>query len=131
MQLVQASGLVKTFSRLRAVDDVSLEVSRGEVVGFLGPNGAGKSTTMKMLTGLLPASEGRASLFGQEVDPNDMAVRQRMAGALALRAVLPVALLADRPWTLPMPPTTAARWMTRSGRKSSYMRWTLTWSTRS
>lgn len=78
MQLVQASGLVKTFSRLRAVDGVSLEVSRGEVVGFLGPNGAGKSTTMKMLTGFLEPDAGTASIAGHDVFADPIAARRHL-----------------------------------------------------
>jgi len=57
---------------------VNLRVPRGEIFGFLGSNGCGKTTTMKMLTGLLPPSEGRAWLFGQEVDPHDLATRRRV-----------------------------------------------------
>ncbi|HHU7837049.1 TPA: ribosome-associated ATPase/putative transporter RbbA, partial [Escherichia coli] len=61
-----------------AVDHVNFRISRGEIFGFLGSNGCGKSTTMKMLTGLLPASEGEAWLFGQPVDPKDIDTRRRV-----------------------------------------------------
>jgi ribosome-dependent ATPase len=57
---------------------VSFRIRRGEIFGFLGSNGCGKSTTMKMLTGLLPASEGKAWLFGHEVDPHDIDTRRRV-----------------------------------------------------
>ncbi|MHA4750725.1 ATP-binding cassette domain-containing protein, partial [Enterococcus faecium] len=60
------------------VDHVSFRIRRGEIFGFLGSNGCGKSTTMKMLTGLLPASEGQAWLFGQPVDPRDIDTRRRV-----------------------------------------------------
>ncbi|MFX8449389.1 ATP-binding cassette domain-containing protein, partial [Acinetobacter baumannii] len=53
-------------------------IRRGEIFGFLGSNGCGKSTTMKMLTGLLSASEGQAWLFGREVDPRDLQTRRRV-----------------------------------------------------
>ena len=66
------------FGDFTAVDRVNLRVPRGEIFGFLGSNGCGKTTTMKMLTGLLPPSEGRAWLFGQEVDPHDLATRRRV-----------------------------------------------------
>ena len=90
---IAAEGLTMRFGDFVAVDNVSFQIPRGEIFGFLGSNGCGKSTTMKMLTGLLPASEGRASLFGQEVDPNDMAVRQRvgyMSQAFSLYSELTV-----------------------------------------
>src|SRR5215831_8947873 len=61
---IQATGLTKRFGSFTAVDHVSFTIGRGEIFGFLGSNGCGKSTTMKMLTGLLPASEGEAKLFG-------------------------------------------------------------------
>ncbi|MEZ5606016.1 MAG: ribosome-associated ATPase/putative transporter RbbA [Burkholderiaceae bacterium] len=64
---IEASGLTMRFGDFTAVDHVSFRIRRGEIFGFLGSNGCGKSTTMKMLTGLLPASEGRAWLFGREV----------------------------------------------------------------
>ncbi|EPT0047486.1 ribosome-associated ATPase/putative transporter RbbA, partial [Escherichia coli] len=60
------------------VDHVNFRIPRGEIFGFLGSNGCGKSTTMKMLTGLLPASEGEAWLFGQPVDPKDIDTRRRV-----------------------------------------------------
>jgi ribosome-dependent ATPase len=66
------------FGDFVAVDSVSFRIRRGEIFGFLGSNGCGKSTTMKMLTGLLPASEGRAWLFGHEVDPHDLGTRRRV-----------------------------------------------------
>jgi len=75
---IEARDLTMRFGDFVAVEHVSFRIQRGEIFGFLGSNGCGKSTTMKMLTGLLPASEGKAWLFGQEVDPHDMATRQRV-----------------------------------------------------
>ncbi len=75
---VEARGLTMRFGDFTAVDHVDFRIRRGEIFGFLGSNGCGKTTTMKMLTGLLPASEGRAWLFGREVDPKDMATRRRV-----------------------------------------------------
>jgi ribosome-dependent ATPase len=66
------------FGDFVAVDHVSFRIRRGEIFGFLGSNGCGKSTTMKMLTGLLPATEGDAWLFGQKVNPHDIAIRRRV-----------------------------------------------------
>ncbi|MBG7618637.1 ribosome-associated ATPase/putative transporter RbbA [Herbaspirillum sp. AP02] len=75
---IEAKGLTMRFGDFVAVDHVDFRIRRGEIFGFLGSNGCGKSTTMKMLTGLLQASEGQAWLFGQEVDPHDMATRARV-----------------------------------------------------
>lgn len=75
---VQAIGLTRKFDDFVAVDSVNFEIERGEIFGFLGSNGCGKTTTMKMLTGLLPASEGKALLFGETLDANDMRTRQRV-----------------------------------------------------
>ncbi len=75
---IEARDLTMRFGDFVAVDRVSFRIRRGEIFGFLGSNGCGKTTTMKMLTGLLPASEGRAWLFGQQVDPHDLATRRRV-----------------------------------------------------
>ncbi|RIK84126.1 MAG: multidrug ABC transporter ATP-binding protein [Hyphomicrobiales bacterium] len=75
---IEAEGLTIRFGDFTAVDDVSFRIPRGEIFGFLGSNGCGKTTTMKMLTGLLPASEGTARLFGHEVDPRDIETRRRV-----------------------------------------------------
>lgn len=75
---IEAHGLTMRFGDFVAVDHVNFRIERGEIFGFLGSNGCGKTTTMKMLTGLLPASEGQALLFGQPVDANDLQVRQRV-----------------------------------------------------
>ncbi len=75
---IEAEGLTKRFGDFVAVDRVSFQIRRGEIFGFLGSNGCGKTTTMKMLTGLLPPSEGRARLFGREVNAHDMATRRRV-----------------------------------------------------
>ncbi len=75
---IEAQGLTMRFGDFTAVDHVSFRIRRGEIFGFLGSNGCGKSTTMKMLTGLLPASEGQAWLFGKEIDPKDIDTRSRV-----------------------------------------------------
>jgi ribosome-dependent ATPase len=75
---IEAEGLTQRFGDFTAVDHVSFRIPKGEIFGFLGSNGCGKTTTMKMLTGLLEPTEGRARLFGAEVDPKDMAVRRRV-----------------------------------------------------
>ncbi|RKP54546.1 ribosome-associated ATPase/putative transporter RbbA [Pararobbsia silviterrae] len=75
---IEAHGLTMRFGDFVAVDHVSFRIRRGEIFGFLGSNGCGKSTTMKMLTGLLPASDGRALLFGKQVDANDIDTRRRV-----------------------------------------------------
>ncbi len=78
MTLVSAKGLRKRFGEMIAVDGVSLDVARGEVVGFLGPNGAGKSTTMKMITGFLEPDEGRAEIAGIDVWSDPVAAKARL-----------------------------------------------------
>ncbi|MBX3633621.1 MAG: ribosome-associated ATPase/putative transporter RbbA [Simplicispira sp.] len=75
---IEAEGLTMRFGDFTAVDGVGLRIRRGEIFGFIGSNGCGKTTTMKMLTGLLPASAGTALLFGKPVEPRDMATRQRV-----------------------------------------------------
>jgi ribosome-dependent ATPase len=75
---IRARGLTRRFGDFTAVDQVSFEIHRGEIFGFLGSNGCGKTTTMKMLTGLLPASAGEAELFGQRVDAGDLGTRKRV-----------------------------------------------------
>lgn len=75
---IEARDLTMRFGDFVAVDHVNFRIRRGEIFGFLGSNGCGKSTTMKMLTGLLPASEGQAYLFGQEVDPRNIDTRRRV-----------------------------------------------------
>ncbi|WP_417809356.1 ribosome-associated ATPase/putative transporter RbbA [Thioclava sp.] len=75
---IRAQNLTKRFGDFTAVDNVSFEIARGEIFGFLGSNGCGKTTTMKMLTGLLPATEGEAWIFGQPVDAQDLDARRRV-----------------------------------------------------
>jgi len=75
---IVARHLTKRFGDFTAVDDVNFTIERGEIFGFLGSNGCGKSTTMKMLTGLLPATEGEALLFGKTVDAGSVEVRKRV-----------------------------------------------------
>ena len=76
--LLEATGLVKRFGELTAVDGISLTVPQGEVLGFLGPNGAGKTTTMKMLTGFLAPSEGEAKICGELVTTGTASVRRNI-----------------------------------------------------
>ncbi|MGI0526708.1 ribosome-associated ATPase/putative transporter RbbA [Rhizobium giardinii] len=75
---ITAENLTMRFGDFTAVDHVSFRIQRGEIFGFLGSNGCGKTTTMKMLTGLLPASEGRAELLGKPVNARDIATRMRI-----------------------------------------------------
>ena len=90
---IEAEGLTKRFGSFTAVDHVSFRIEKGEIFGFLGSNGCGKSTTMKMLTGLLPATEGKASLLGQPVDGQNIETRRRigyMSQAFSLYSELTV-----------------------------------------
>jgi ribosome-dependent ATPase len=90
---IEARGLTMRFGDFVAVDRVSLRIERGEIFGFLGSNGCGKSTTMKMLTGLLPPSEGEALLFGRVVDAGNLDTRKRvgyMSQAFSLYSELTV-----------------------------------------
>jgi ribosome-dependent ATPase len=75
---VEAQDLTMRFGDFVAVDHASFHIRRGEIFGFIGSNGCGKSTTMKMLTGLIPATSGQAWLFGAKMDPRDMATRRRV-----------------------------------------------------
>jgi ABC-2 type transport system ATP-binding protein len=79
--MIQIQNLVKTFGAKRAVDDISFNVERGEVLGFLGPNGAGKSTTMRMITGFMPPSAGRVTVGGHDVIESPLEVK-RLIGYL-------------------------------------------------
>ena len=75
---LEAQNLTVRFGDFTAVNKVNFQIKRGEIFGFLGSNGCGKSTTMKVLTGLLEASEGQAWLFGQPVDSRDLSTRHRV-----------------------------------------------------
>lgn len=81
--------LSKRFKTRLAVDDLSLEVRRGEIFGFLGPNGAGKTTTIAMLLGLIRPSSGRALLFGHDVQQNPVAALQRVGAMIEAPAFFP------------------------------------------
>lgn len=85
--MIEASSLTKRYGSLRALDKVSFEVHRGEVVGFLGPNGAGKSTTMRILTCFISASAGTARVHGYDVFDEPLDVRRKL-GYLPQRAPL-------------------------------------------
>src|SRR6516164_4700065 len=90
---IEAEGLTRRFGNFTAVDHVSIRIGRGEIFGFLGSNGCGKSTTMKMLTGLLPATSGTAKLFGTPMGSNDMEARRNvgyMSQAFSLYSELTV-----------------------------------------
>jgi ABC-2 type transport system ATP-binding protein len=73
---IDATGLVKSFGQLRAVDGIDLEVRQGEIFGVLGPNGAGKTTAIRMLATLLPIDSGQARVFGVDVVREPHRVRQ-------------------------------------------------------
>lgn len=75
---IKVASLTKIYDTQKAVDDISFELKRGEIVGFLGPNGAGKSTTMKMITGYLPPTSGVATVCGFDVQEKPMEVRSRV-----------------------------------------------------
>ncbi len=85
--MIEASSLTKRYGAFRALDKVSFEVHRGEVVGFLGPNGAGKSTTMRILTCFISASGGTARVHGHDVFDEPLEVRKKI-GYLPQRASL-------------------------------------------
>jgi ABC-2 type transport system ATP-binding protein len=75
--VIEVQHITKQYGRVTAVDDVSFRVERGEILGFLGPNGAGKTTTMRILTGYIPATEGRAVVAGYDVFTHPIEAKQR------------------------------------------------------
>ena len=90
---IETEGLTRRFGDFVAVDHVSVRIERGEIFGFLGSNGCGKTTTMKMMTGLLPVTEGSAKLFGKPMAADDMEARQKvgyMSQAFSLYSELTV-----------------------------------------
>lgn len=76
--MIKVEGLTKRYARNVAVDHISFQVERGQIVGFLGPNGAGKTTTMRVLTCFLPPSDGRASVAGFDVQQQPIEVKKRI-----------------------------------------------------
>jgi len=82
--LIQIEALTKRFGSFTAVDAVSFEVPRGEVLGFLGPNGAGKSTTMRMLAGFMTPTAGTARICGHDVRTDSVAARRCLGFPISL-----------------------------------------------
>src|ERR1700685_58131 len=76
--MITVQGLTKRYAHTLAVDHISFEVQKGQIVGFLGPNGAGKTTTMRILTCFLPPSEGTATVAGFDVLGQPMEVKKRI-----------------------------------------------------
>jgi len=76
--MIRVEGLTKRYARTVAVDDISFEVQKGQIVGFLGPNGAGKTTTMRVLTCFLPPTAGTANVAGFDVIEKPMEVKRRI-----------------------------------------------------
>lgn len=95
--MVDIQGLTKRFGPITAVDDISFQVARGEVLGFLGPNGAGKSTTMKMITGFLAPDAGTITIDGDNVAEHPVRVKRKLGylpeGAPLYADMTPLALL--------------------------------------
>ena len=76
--MIEVSHLVKSYRDLKAVQDISFKVERGEILGFLGPNGAGKTTTMRMITGVIPPTSGSVKVAGFDVFEQPMEVKKRI-----------------------------------------------------
>src|ERR1700721_97862 len=76
--MIKVEGLTKRYARKLAVDNISFEVEKGQIVGFLGPNGAGKTTTMRVLTCFLPPTAGSATVAGFDVLENPLEVKKRI-----------------------------------------------------
>src|SRR3989337_1383352 len=75
--MIKVSGLTKDFGARRAVHNLSFDAQQGEIVGFLGPNGAGKTTTMRVLTGYMPPTDGKAIVAGYDVFEKPIEAKQR------------------------------------------------------
>ena len=75
---VVVKNISKVYGEQKAVDNVSFEINKGEIVGFLGPNGAGKSTTMKMISCFIEPTSGKASVCGIDVLENPIAVKAKI-----------------------------------------------------
>jgi len=86
--VLEAEGLVKSYRRRRVVDGVSFRVAPGEVVGLLGPNGAGKTTTMRVLTGYMPPTDGKAVVAGYDVQDSPIEAKRRTTQYLHAGPVL-------------------------------------------
>lgn len=77
--MIEIAGLVKTYGSFRAVDDLSLSVQRGEIVGLVGPNGAGKTTTLRCLAGIIPVTFGGIAIGGRDLVADPIEARRRLA----------------------------------------------------
>ncbi len=95
--MIEVKGLVKSFGHLTAVDGVTFNVPKGEVLGFLGPNGAGKSTTMKMITGFVTPTSGTVQVVGYDVDTDPISAKTQIGylpeGAPAYSDMTPISFL--------------------------------------
>src|SRR5215210_6177449 len=76
--MIKVEGLTKRYARNVAVDNISFEIEKGQIVGFLGPNGAGKTTTMRVLTCFLPPTAGKATVAGFDVVEQPLEVKRRI-----------------------------------------------------
>src|SRR5213594_614123 len=76
--MITVEHLTKHYGRITAVDDISFEVPKGEILGFLGPNGAGKTTTMRILAGFMPPTTGTAKVAGLDVQADPIEVKRRI-----------------------------------------------------
>lgn len=77
--MIEIEGLVKTYEGFKAVDDLSLKVAAGEILGLVGPNGAGKTTTLRCLAGIIPATAGRIVICGHDLENEPIEARRRLA----------------------------------------------------
>ena len=78
-KLVEVKGLQKNFGQFQALKDVSFEVNAGEVLGYIGPNGAGKSTTIRILLGIIRATQGKVQIFGKDVWEDSIEIHKKIA----------------------------------------------------
>jgi ABC-2 type transport system ATP-binding protein len=93
--LIEVQDLTKEYSSVKAVDHVTFNVNKGEILGFLGPNGAGKTTTMRILTGYMPATSGTARVAGYDVFTDSLEVRRRIGYLPEAPPVYPDMTVAD------------------------------------
>ena len=78
-KLVEVKGLQKNFGQFQALKDISFEVNAGEVLGYIGPNGAGKSTTIRILLGIIRATQGKVQIFGKDVWQDSIEIHKKIA----------------------------------------------------